>query len=488
MSTGVPLSASALSPDRVLALQRTLGNAAVTRLLAGDEKAESTPQSAVQRGAVHRALRDPGRPFDHDVRVTSEQAGFAGPIPVARLMTEQVFVTATADRGPRWASDVTGIDAAVQTYHQFTRAQYQQRANALSTIIGQCRNYLESSRNERRKAGVRILLSQALAEVEAYRAMADSETQQNQVDQFRSMAHALDITLLHEMTESETAADLRLLDIPSKLQRLAASIFQSSPSEFNRLAQDHVAILQRLLTKPGLPTETAEVLKEVLSHANLISFEGGAPQGTTLTNRSREGSPPQKYTFRAAMGHGGGSAERAGYFAHEMTHVAAHEAFGNTPLMLLFRPDIQDEELNYLVQQRASTVDKLREIFEASKTAFTPTQQGLIESKLTYGSSPTRVQSYIASFTAAGKIDKDTVDRINRWVSSAGDRTGLMVEYDTVLNQMLVYMEVWGIDRSNAFYVRLREAAQVALSYRNAARAATAAAGSSSQVPAPSAP
>ena len=49
-----------------------------------------------------------------------------------------------------------------------------------------------------------------------------------------------------------------------------------------------------------------------------------------------------------------------------------------------------------------------------------------------------------------------------------------MVEYDTVLNQMLVYLELWGISSDNAFYVRLRRAAQAALDYRNAARAAAA--------------
>ncbi|MGH3624008.1 MAG: DUF4157 domain-containing protein [Sciscionella sp.] len=601
----MPSSNGALAPDTVLALQRTIGNAAVARLLAGDEEAEPTPQPVVQHSPVHRALRDPGRPLDGDVRsdmearlgvdfsdvrvhtdstahaaadsvqahaftsgphivfqrgrydtssapgrrmlahelahviqqrsgpvdgaetadglglrvsdpgdcfeqeaqatairvmsalpdhdgparttpVASEPAGFAGPVPVARLMTEEDFRAATADRGPRVASDVTRIDEAVRAYHQTTREQYQQRAEALSTIIGRCRDYVDSSRNDRRKAGVQRLLSQALAEVEAYRAMAESETQQNPVEKFRWMAHALDITLLHERTEPETADELLLLDIPSKLQKLAASI--SRPSEFRQLAQDNVSLLQGLLTRPGLPTETVAVLNEILSYVDQISFEGGAPQGTTLTNRSSAGAPPQKYTFRAAMGHGGGSAERAGYFAHEMTHVAAHEAFDNTALMLLFPPDIQDDELRDLIQRRADTVDQLRTAFEANQAAFTPTQQSLIESKLTYGSSPTRVQHYIANFQAAGKIDQATVDRISHWVTIAGDRTGLMVEYDTVLNQMLVYLQLWGIDPSNAFYVRLRQAAQAALDYRNAARAATTAAGSSSQAPAPSSP
>lgn len=71
------------------------------------------------------------------------------------------------------------------------------------------------------------------------------------------------------------------------------------------------------------------------------------------------------------MGHPGGSAERAGYFAHEMTHVTAHEAFDNTPLLLLFPPDIQDNDLRDLIEYRADTIDQLHTALDGSQNAFT---------------------------------------------------------------------------------------------------------------------
>ncbi|WP_433263966.1 eCIS core domain-containing protein [Actinosynnema sp. CS-041913] len=55
---------AALSPDALLALQRTVGNAAVAGLLAGPH--------AVQRSAVHEVLGDAGRPLDEPVRAEME--------------------------------------------------------------------------------------------------------------------------------------------------------------------------------------------------------------------------------------------------------------------------------------------------------------------------------------------------------------------------------------------------------------------------------
>jgi hypothetical protein len=599
-STAVPADGT-VPPDTVLALQSTIGNAALAPLLAGEETHESTSDSP-----VHRVLRGSGRPLDQDVRADMEArlgadfsdvrvhtdttadvaadsvraeaftsgshvvfrrggydtsstagrqtlahelthvvqqrsgpvegtptddglsvsdprdrsereaeatavramsghpeqatptapaaSGQAAAVPVARLMTEQAFKSAAADFGKvRSKSRITGIDEALQQYHQTTGTQYQQRADALNVIITRCVAYEQASQNDTRKRGVRELLAQARVEVVVYQAMAQSETQTDQVEQFRSQAIALDAIIAHEGDQPETALQLHnTLDIPSNLQRLAGSLFQSAPARISELADDNVAILQGLVTKQGVPPETVEMLNEVLSHGNKISFQGGAPQGTRLTNSSRPGAPPEKYTFRAAMGHGGGSTERAGYFAHEMTHVAANESFGNTALMLLFPPNIQDNELQTLIQQRGTTIDALSADLETTRAAFTPSQYDLVKSKLTYGTSKDRVESYVRAYTTSGELDPTTVTRVNRWISIAGDRTGLMVEYDTVLNQMLVYLALWQIDPGNAFYIRLRQAAKVATDYRAAARAATAAAASqaaqaasASQAPAP---
>ena len=590
-----PNTGGGLTSDTVLALQRTIGNTAVARLLADEEEEE-----AVQRSAVHQVLHQSGRPLDEDVqadmearfgtdfshvrvhtdstahaaadsvqahaftsgshivfqrsrydpdtsagkqmlahelthviqqrsgpvdgtrtadglsvsdpgdrfeqeaestatRVMSSPGGHegqpvpeasgqrhAGPVPVARIMSEEDFKAATADTGIRGASDVTTIDDAVRAFHRTRREQYRERADKLKTIITRCQVYLQKSQNARRKSGVQRLLEQAMTELETYQAMAFSETlNANPVEKFSAIAHALDAALRQEATNPETTGELGLLDIPSKLQRLAAGMSQA---EFGELAQNHVEILKGLQGEPNLPAETAAILAEVLSYTDQISFESGAPQGTSIVDHTKPGQPPEKYRFRAAMGHRGGSAERAGYFAHEMTHVAAHEAFNNTALMLLFQSNIQDDELRGLIQRRADTLDQLRTAFNNNTDAFTPIQQDLVEEKLTYGGDPTRVQRYVSTFRTAGKIDQSTADRVNHWISLVGDRTGLMVEYDTVLNQMLVYMQMWNIDASNAFYVRLRQAAQAALDYRNTARATTAratTAGSSGQAAGP---
>lgn len=222
---------------------------------------------------------------------TSERTVVSTAPPAGRL--REAHRRVTADRGIRALSDVKGIDEAVRAYHQFTPQQHRQRANALDTIITRCTDYLHDSQNARRKVGVQTLHTQASAEVTVYRALADSENLPNPGEKFRLLAPQLDSIRRLEKTDPETAYDLSTLDIHNKLQQLAAELSTSSPAEFRRLAHEHVDILRGLLTERDLPAETREILTEVLSNANLISFEGGGPQGTTLTNRSGPNAAPQ---------------------------------------------------------------------------------------------------------------------------------------------------------------------------------------------------
>jgi hypothetical protein len=45
-----------------------------------------------------------------------------------------------------------------------------------------------------------------------------------------------------------------------------------------------------------------------------------------------------------------------------------------------------------------------------------------------------------------------------------------LIEFDTVINQMMIYMHLWEIPQDDAFYAKLTEIAQEAYDYRAAAR------------------
>lgn len=87
-----------MSPESVLALQRTMGNAAVSRLLSDEEPARE--QAPVQRSGVESVLRSPGAPLSDSVRTDMEArlgADFSG----VRLHTGPAARDSAAEIGAR---------------------------------------------------------------------------------------------------------------------------------------------------------------------------------------------------------------------------------------------------------------------------------------------------------------------------------------------------------------------------------------------------
>jgi hypothetical protein len=64
------------------------------------------------------------------------------------------------------------------------------------------------------------------------------------------------------------------------------------------------------------------------------------------------------------------------------------------------------------------------------------------------------------------------VNNVSTAVVQSNGRLNLtIVEYDTVINQIMVYMHIWDMPQNNAFYTKLRDAAQEAFNQRDTARA-----------------
>ncbi|MBQ0925449.1 eCIS core domain-containing protein [Saccharopolyspora endophytica] len=81
------------SAAHILRLQRTLGNAAIARMI-GDE------QEDVQRSSVHGVLRSPGRPLDEPVRADME-ARLGADFSDVRLHTGSTAARSAAEIGAR---------------------------------------------------------------------------------------------------------------------------------------------------------------------------------------------------------------------------------------------------------------------------------------------------------------------------------------------------------------------------------------------------
>jgi hypothetical protein len=92
---------------------------------------------------------------------------------------------------------------------------------------------------------------------------------------------------------------------------------------------------------------------------------------------------------------------------------------------------------------------------------LTGPQRQLFESKLTYTISG-RLQHYAAQFKSANKINQTTYDRLVHLANLTAPNGGLLVEYDTVLNQLLVYLHQWAVDPQEPLYVETLRLAEQA--------------------------
>lgn len=149
--------------------------------------------------------------------------------------------------------------------------------------------------------------------------------------------------------------------------------------------------------------------------------------------------------------------------------MAAHQAFGSSPVMELVQSGATDEEVAALAAERKQSLADLKAALTGNPE-FDEFQQSMLKEKLVYGGQPQKLEMYASSFAAAKKISAEQKERLVGWGKAAGDASGTLVEYDTVLNQMLIYLHMWQTSQDNPFYVLLRAAARTAYDRRSSAR------------------
>ncbi|MGW6979242.1 eCIS core domain-containing protein [Streptomyces sp. NPDC054932] len=133
-----------LPPDTVLRLQRTVGNAAVARMLAERARhaasegaaAPAAQDAVVQRSAVHQVLRSPGRPLDRSLRQEME-ARLGADFSNVRLHNDSTAQRSAAEIGASAYTSGHHIVAGTPSLDQHTLAHelthvIQQRRGAVA--------------------------------------------------------------------------------------------------------------------------------------------------------------------------------------------------------------------------------------------------------------------------------------------------------------------------------------------------------------------
>ncbi|MFD8384655.1 hypothetical protein ACFV2X_40055 [Streptomyces sp. NPDC059679] len=373
------------------------------------------------------------------------------PLPVSAMMTEREFKQSTAAPGLRSSSRIADIDEELRAFHALPGSRQGARLLALKAIAESSRAYVAHKQGE----GSRVEGTQRLAQ-QAEAAMR----QLNPENVFRDLLTEIDGAL-----RAGKNPDLDVRSPAGEAQKAA----QAVPSDrFHAMMSDYVHKLGRLRDDRTLPAETRAVIEELMAVEPLVTVmqypRGGMP-GIKL-NSTGDGA---EYTFNVDPQVRGGTSFLLGHIAHEFTHVVAHQAFGSSPVMELVRSGATDAEVGALAAERRRTLNDLKTAL-AGDREFSEFQQTMLQEKLVYGAQPRTLERYAYNFERSGKITTAQKERLVGWGKAAGDASGTLVEYDTVLNQMLIYLHMWQTSQNNPFYVRLRAAAQAAYERRSDAR------------------
>lgn len=438
----------------------------------GDGLRLSDPSDRFEREAEATATRvmagsppaDTGRP----PRTTDipRTPATTGDVPfVARVMDMKTFREGTSSRRPRIS--VRKVDAALAAYESVGSTDYRARSNALDVLVEASKKYEAGSMHQQlRIESVALLRREAEAEREVFKCLIEADLATTLVEKVTRLFTAQEVGLkVIDAFDYEHTTAIQNLHFQALLTTSIRALQTQDASQLVTLVESDVRALRAVQSGSDLPQVTHDTLAEILANIPKTDFREGRP-GTDKISAAPGAS---RYTVNHSLSQADGEAERLGSLAHELTHVAGSEAYDNTQIMLLVDSGLSEDQMVRIAERRIRTVADLEQKLE-QQSDVNPRQLALINSKLQYAKGQ-KLLIYASSYEKSGKIDTATGARLKSLAARIGEGNSVLVEYDTVLTQLLVYMHQWKIPQSNPFYSEVREAAQQAGNERRTAKA-----------------
>ncbi|MFD3802128.1 DUF4157 domain-containing protein [Streptomyces sp. NPDC058611] len=407
------------------------------------------------------------------------------PVTVARLVTAEDFKEQSkVPLAPR--GELRALDRLLEEYQALGRRDYQGRADVLVRIAAAAATALQGRPKEKRRAAVEAVRVEAGAEGAIYGRLAAALTlppelaspelidvYEEILPRIQGAAGNSELTLLSTMVSEELQRRVGGLLTASKDGRAqgaaadkAAAGAAADAALAGLLARDMDALLA-MAVDPGVPGETRAVLTEVTDLRGHVDLGVGMP-GTVRDEATG------RYTMNHAVNQTEGRTERLGSLAHELTHVAAGESYHNTAILLLCDSGLDKEQMRAIALERAGHARALKGLL--TDDMVTGRQRSLIENKLEYMTKNGQMGKYVAGFKAKLNAEDETrTQMLEALAREESEASASLVEYDTVLTQLLVYLHSWRVPVDHPFYREVRRLAQAQREGRLAAPAPAAA-------------
>ncbi|MDO0924666.1 DUF4157 domain-containing protein [Streptomyces sp. TG1A-8] len=446
------------------------------------------------------AVSDPSDRFEREAERVAAGAGAGFPataatapgagagLPVARLLSVEEFRRkTTVGLLEKRGSSIEQVEQALAAYHRLPQTSYLARRRQLEKLRAVAEAYGGQSKSGRHQTAVDDLiaeshaesnlirlpavieeiLQQASAHTQIYQQLDSASMEDDPLAKARRLLSAQE-AVLQQIRATGLGPDSDLFAANTNLSNWLNGVVNGLPEDDRRtLVEDDLQLLDAIRADTGAPQITRDVLGDLLAHRGIVKFTSGMP-GTALS----PAGTAEKYTLKHALYQPGGATERLGSLAHELTHVDAGETYAHSEILLLLRRDLSDGEVRDLVKGRKAEVDRLKTLLKQSR-ALTTEQEGLVAAKLQYAVEPKKgVGRYAMSFKAHDRIDDPTYQRLMHIEQLSAPNSSVLVEYDTVITQLLVYLHQWGVDQQEPFHAAVMRLAARLRADRTAARSA----------------
>ena len=231
------------------------------------------------------------------------------------------------------------------------------------------------------------------------------------------------------------------------------------------------------------PPIIKQIIRETTATVNMSQVTWALPlMGPSCTySKIKTKVGPSKYVLAHAMTQINGKSIRLGSMLHELTHLSIAESFDNTVIMLACPRGCTDQDWINLCTKRHAGILSLQRKIKASTLSDWQIQELMEKSEYAIGG---KFKSYLTILlnwknrtiidpsgnkVPAGK-SKDKYDRLLA-LFNAGSIKSELVEYDTVINQMLVWCFLWHVPQTDSVFVELARQAKEAYDYRAHGRA-----------------
>lgn len=425
----------------------------------------------VNEGKYNPRSSEGQRLLAHELtHVTQQQA-----VPrLRRLMSLADFKKQTSGLlGSRSKTDFTTLDQLLDDYSKFgwNEADILNRNTKLDDIDRNARAYAGKSRQ-----GVDRLIASVQTELGFIRPLAEAIPDINAKTAMKAALKKLFQSQDAYLTAVRAGHPVPgggpdFMAIFGKAQR-ALNDLGTRDQVMRELIADDLSRVENIAADTATHPLLRDILNEVLANKNQIYFQEtqGMASGAVLAGqKERDRGITEKYRLDMQMAQAEGSPERLSSLVHEMTHIAIQETFSNTAIHLAFKKTATNEEVLALSRTRSEQCRALKRILEETRKQWSPGQYRVLEEKTDYPVNPSgknTLRSYAEAFKKKGELTQTEYDRIITLADQGANNT--LIEFDTVINQMMFLMTAWNVPEKNKFYAKLREVAQQAYDWRHA--------------------